>query len=224
MSRDPDATLVGKLKLALGLKAAELGMPKSIDPKRAMRWINNPEALARKMDGLLQFLDEEPETSIENDVICVETTMTKMSPMRTADKYLSEFSQNGIEVDPFFDLDFLTSEIRPIGRQPVLITLTAICLCKEASADEADSALSEIAGCIPLSFGQLAESALNVPGFLKHLGLVVATGGKFNHTGSVMVPYLAVRREQKENLKFSAGHFDRPWPANTWFLGISPIT
>jgi hypothetical protein len=223
MSNDSDSKLIGKLTLAVCMTAARLGMPKKLQPDRILQWINNPNALSKKMQGLLSFLEEEPEAVSEHDLVRVEMTMSKMVPMRTAEIYFSEFARCNIELDPFFTDDLFSSELKPIGKSPVIVNLTAICFDRETTSFEADETLAKITGSIPASFGQLAEAAIEVPGFIRHLGLVVATGGKFPHNGNQLAPYLAIGKEPEAKLMLGATDYEQAWPQSTWFLGISSL-
>lgn len=221
MSHDRDQKRLGKLILAICFKAAKVGVPKDLDENKILSWINNPDALSHKMEGLLNFLHEEPEIDISDSVIQTEKTMTKIVPMRTADKYLSEFARSNVELDPFFTEDFLAGEIRPLGKSPFLAHLTAVCFGRKISSTEAEDTLQKLVGCKPASFSQLADTVLGVPGYVERLGLVVATGGKFTHNNNQLVPYATIRKEPHTQLKLGASHHDQLWPENCWFLGIS---
>jgi hypothetical protein len=223
MSHDSDSKLTGKLTLAVCMAAAKFGMPRKLQPDRILQWINNPDALSKKMHGLLSFLEDEPESMLELDLVRVEMTMSKMVPMRTAGRYLSEFARCNIELDPFFTEDLFSSELKPLGKSPVIVNLTAICFDREVNSAEVDEALGKVTGSIPASLGQLAEAALEVPGFIQHLGLVVATGGKFPHNGNLLAPYLAVGKESETRLMLGASDYEQKWPQSTWFLGISSL-
>ena len=222
MSHDTHSLMLGKLTIAVCLKAAKFGIPKHLDPKRVLRWIQHPEALERRMQGLLSFLEGDPDEEAHPETK-VEVCTLSPGKYRTVARFLSELEQSEIVSDRTFDKKVFAGITDDNKANLQLRLLTAVCFNKETTANDAEEYLAATLGCEPAPIEVLAQAGMQMPGFIRHLGLVAAPGTKFGTNGSTVIPFL-FDQQSPSALRLDYGHHGLPWPPGTWFLGISPLS
>ena len=221
MSHDTHSQILGKLTLAVCLKAAKFGMPKQLDPRRVMRWIQHPEALEKRMHGLLDFLVNDPDFET-NQEPQVETATLSPIRFRTTTHFLSELKKSDIVSDQPYDKKAFAGITADNAENLRIRLISAVCFNRQTTASDADNFLVSI-GSKSASIDILALAGMQMPGFIRHLGLVAACGTRFGTNGSAVIPFLYEQKNQP-SLRLDYGHFNLPWPAGTWFLGISGLS
>ncbi|MFA6491035.1 MAG: hypothetical protein WCT43_04100 [Candidatus Magasanikbacteria bacterium] len=160
--------------------------------------------------------------SFEKETISIESTLVRFCPMRNVSAYYVRLHNARVVYDPIFSTSALLNYVLPKYQQPKLIELIAVNFGRgmtiEAALDKLRSL--EIA---PANFCNLADAAIESPGFVTKLGLLVCPDTKFVFNRTPFASFLR-SAEDGNFLYLKKSYYGIQWPDNAWFLGTSALS